>query len=305
MFKRILRIFVVVLILMAVLWFGGTSIYKLGHDIEFKRPSQVFEPLASRFGLSLNFNTTSNNIGSIIVSADNETPAPTHRPSEHGGTTTTNPPVTNPPASEVPITTEPVITEQPDESSNPNTEPAISVTAEDLDLLISTIRVSNEESSTYNLLTFEIPLHRFEYNGNYFTRFEYTYLTSKFLMSMEPFEYKCPYTGIKIKDITKLNLDNIIDIGYILKYGDISDWTPEKCNAYAYTVCLCVQGKANIKKSNNGPADWLPDVNIEDYCYTWLLIASEWDIALRQEDINICRLQCLNAISSGHNLNRL
>lgn len=302
MFKRILRIFVVVLILMAVLWFGGTSIYKLGHDIEFKRPSQVFEPLASRFGLSLNFNTN-NNTGSIIVNADNETPEPTHKPegestpSETAHSETTP----SPTASQV----NPSITEQPKESSVPNTEEIISVTNEDLDNLISTIRVSTGEISNYNLLTFELPMHRFEYNGNYFIRFEYTYLNSKFLMSMTPFEYKCPYTGLKIKDTTKLNLDHIIDIGYILKFGDISSWTPEKCNAYAYTVGLCVQSKADIKKGISGPADWLPDINIEDYCYTWLCIASEWDIALRQEDIDICRLQCLNAISSGHTLTSL
>ena len=281
MFKKIVRTLIIVLIAMGVLWLGGTSIYKFGHDIGFRRPSEVFEPLISRIGINLNLMEPDNNTGSILVNAEEPTA--------------------------VPITNQPVHTTQPNITPNIPTETAVpieieqNITVEKLNELISTIIISESHNIEYNIFTFEYPVQTYIYEDKTYMRQEYSYL-----LNLNSEEYICPYTGLKIKDSTKLSYDHIIPIEYIINYGNI-DWDNETCNKYSYDITngICVQNKKKNKKNNRGPADWLPDVNIEDYCYTWLCIASEWGISLRQEDINICKLQCMNAIGSGHILTRL
>lgn len=183
----------------------------------------------------------------------------------------------------------------------------LTVTRDDLNKLISSIRVSSGKTlQKYDRESFEKPVQRYELNGRKVSRKEYAIRTSPYLKK-DDFEYICPYTGTIIYDKSKLDFDHIIALGYVFKYGDISNWSDDTKHKYAYAqdIGVCVLNKSNRSKSDKGPADWLPDTNIEDYCYTWLVIAAEWDIAMRQEDIDVCKLQCINAITSHHNLNRI
>ena len=100
--------------------------------------------------------------------------------------------------------------------------------------------------------------------------------------------------------MSTLDFDHIIALGYTHKWGDVK-WSNKEKNRYAYDIYIGVDvlNKSNRSKSDKGPSEWLPDTNIADYCYSWLVIASKYDIALRQKDINVCKLEVLNAISSG------
>ena len=37
-------------------------------------------------------------------------------------------------------------------------------------------------------------------------------------------------------------------------------------------------------------------------CYSWLVIAEKYDIALRKVDIDVCKLEILNSISSNEEI---
>lgn len=279
MFKKIVAVFLIVLIGAGLLWFGGTSYGKFANDIELKNPVEVYDPLIKKIGLDLSVDVEKDNGGSLLVSADDET-KPSKPTEKH---------------------------EHSEETEKP-TEPVqkISVSKDQLKDLIANIKVADDANlnKDYDRTTFETPRKTYELNGKKYSRHDYAYLTSDYLISEEPFQYKCPYTGLIIEDPSKLDFDHIIPLKYVYERVD---WDQEKCNEYSYSqsIGVDVQNKANRSKGARGPSDWLPDVNIGDYCYTWLVIAEEWDIPLSQEDINICQLECLNEISSGHSLKRI
>ncbi|MBF1360819.1 MAG: hypothetical protein HXM76_03035 [Mogibacterium diversum] len=54
-------------------------------------------------------------------------------------------------------------------------------------------------------------------------------------------------------------------------------------------VGVDVDGAVNRDKSDKGPSDWLPETNVDDYCYTWLVIAVSYDIPLSPEDVKVIR----------------
>ena len=128
----------------------------------------------------------------------------------------------------------------------------------------------------------------------------------QYLISKDPFVYKCPYSGKEITNIKDLDFDHICALGYIHKYGDIN-WTNEQKNKFAQdeNVGVSVLNKENRRKGAKGPSEWLPKENQGDYCYTWLLCAKEYGFALRQQDIDTCKVVCLNEIASGKSLKRM
>jgi hypothetical protein len=316
MIRKLIGWIIICLIFMGILYLGGTTIKQFATDIQFKNPVEVFMPLAEKLGINISL-PIGGNTGSIIVSAEEtdkpietstpiETDTHTENPTAPIETPTITPiDTTSPEITDTPIETEqPVNTEQP--IGTPNTQ-SIS-TIEELNTLIASIRVSSGKArSGYDREVFEKPTHTYEYNGRKYNRHDYAWVTSEYLVSEEPFNYHCPYTGLTVDAETKLDFDHIIALGYVYKYGEIEEWSNEKCNEYAYSqnIGVDVWYKSNRSKGDKAPADWLPDVNIEDYCYTWLCIASEWGIALRQADIDICNLYCINAIRSGNSLSRI
>jgi len=269
LFRRIVRIFEAVLILIAVLWLGNTSISNETAKLNIKSPSTVFSPLLDKLGLS--FDIDSDTDADYTVATDNS---------------------------------EDKLTDFSSTSSS----------ATEIDKLASTIRVSTSERDGYDRTVFEKPVRSYTLDGDTLNRNDYAWRTSQYF-DEGTFTYTCPYTGIVFtdeydgkedNDFNWLDYDHIIPLSYVYTYGDI-DWTDEKCNEYAYdqSVGVDVYRKANRSKSDQGPSEWLPNINVENYCYTWLCIASEWDIALRQEDIDICVKYCKEAISSGMTLERI
>lgn len=186
-------------------------------------------------------------------------------------------------------------------------EQTAEITNEEIKALVASIRVSSEsQTEKYNRDDWEKPTKSFKLNGKNLTRNKYSIYTSKWLISEEPFEYLCPYTGQTITDITKIDFDHIYPIHAVFLYLDI-DWTNEQKNAFAYDLSIGVPvlNSANRSKGDKMPSEWLPSYRVEDYCYTIIEIASRYGIAMRQVDIDVCIWEIEKGLSNGETLELL
>lgn len=273
--KRLFGVFVICLIFFGVLWLGGYSIGGFSNAIDMKNPISVFEPTLNKYGL-----VPENTPPPVVEEKQEDTKQEEPKQEEQS--------------------------KEEEKNEDTSKEETLSVTKEDLLKLVSEIRVSTHENTEkYNRDDWEKPAKKFLLDGEKVSRVKYDTYTSQYLISKDPFVYKDPYTDKEITDIKDLDFDHIIPLNYVNKYGDIN-WTNEQKNKFAQdeNVGVSVLNKENRSKGAKGPSEWLPKANQGDYCYSWLLLAKEFDIALKQQDIDTCKLVCLNEIASGHGLAR-
>lgn len=280
MAKKLLGILVICLILVGLLKVGGYTPSSFGNEVDTKNPVEVFDPLFNKLGL-----------------VPEEQP-PTV-PSETDTTTQEQQKQEEQPKQE----------EQKEEDTKQSTEQdnTPKVTKEDILSLVDSIRVSTHENKEkYNRDDWEKPTKKFTLDGEKVSRVKYDTYTSQYLISKDPFVYKCPYSGKEITDIKILDFDHLLPLKFISTKGDIN-WTKEQKNKFAQdeNVGVSVLNKENRSKGAKGPSEWLPKENQGDYCYSWLLIAKEYDIALPQQDLDTCKIVCLNEIASGKSLKRM
>lgn len=287
MFKTIVRIVALALVFLAVCWIAGSSWYQFKHDVELKSPLDVFH-----------INTPS------LTEPDIDTPKIPEveaKDTEKEDTKKEEQKQEEPKKEEIKQDTE---KEKVDTQKENTTKKGLD--KDELDTLISKIRISSEsQPSKYNRDNFEKPTHSFKYNGQRLTRNKYAWHISKYLNSENPFSYTCPYTNLNITDMSILDFEHIVPLNYIHKYGD-TKWTNDEMNEYAYDMLIGmdVLNKANRSHSDKGPSEWLPEQNISSYCLTWLTIAYEYDIALRNVDIQICKLEILNDLDNATLINQ-
>lgn len=203
--------------------------------------------------------------------------------------------------------------EKPEKSVNNKAEKKVAnkekenkFTEKDLDKLVATVRVSKEKpKKEYDRSYYENPYKRYKWQGKSLSRNKYAWHISKYLNSEDPFSYTCPYTGIEITDAQTLDYEHLIPIHYVFVFGD-TNWDKETANKYAYdmNIGLDVYNRANRSHGDKGPADWLPDKNRASYCYTWLQIANNYDIAMRKKDIKVCKKEILNDMDNAKMLNQ-
>lgn len=92
--------------------------------------------------------------------------------------------------------------------------------------------------------------------------------------------------------------DHLIPLAYVSAHGG-ENWTDEQKKAFADdpNVGLCVNAHDNRAKGAAGPSEWLPECNVADYCYSWLVIADLYGLALDEEDIQTI-IECLDGVES-------
>ena len=166
----------------------------------------------------------------------------------------------------------------------------------------------------YNRDTFEKPVKSYILGGLKINRNNYSWRTSPFF-NQKDFTFTCPYTGKVITDTDDKKQDNdfgTLDYDHIvpLKSAYIrgaSEWSKDKQNEYAYDqwVVVDVLNSANRSKADKGPLEYLPEKNIEDYCYSWLLICSKYDLKMTQAEIDLCKKYIENALNSGEPVTHL
>lgn len=274
--KRLFGVFVICLIFLGVLWLGGYSMDGFSNAIDIKNPISVFEPTLNKYGL-----VPENTPPPVVEEKQEDTKQEEPKQEEQS--------------------------KEEEKNEDTSKEETLSVTKEDLLKLVSEIRVSTHENTEkYNRDDWEKPAKKFILDGEKVSRVKYDTYTSQYLISKDPFVYKDPYTDKEITDIKILDFDHICTLLYIHKYSDIN-WSKEQKNKFAQdeNVGVSVLNKENRSKGAKGPSEWLPKANQGDYCYSWLLIAHEYGLALRQQDIDTCKLVCLNEIASGHSLKRM
>lgn len=273
--KKLFGVFVICLIFLGVLWLGGYSMGGFSNAIDMKNPISVFEPTLNKYGL-----VPENTPPPVVEEKQEDTKQEEPKQEESS---------------------------KEEEKEDTSKEETLSVTKEDLLKLVSEIRVSTHENTEkYNRDDWEKPAKKFTLDGEKVSRVKYDTYTSQYLISKDPFVYKDPYTDKEITDIKILDFDHLVPISYCNKFSDLS-WSKEQKNKFAQdeNVGVSVLNKENRSKGAKGPSEWLPKANQGDYCYSWLLIAHEYGLALRQQDIDTCKLVCLNEIASGHSLKRM
>lgn len=222
-------------------------------------------------------------------------------------------------------TTETSVTETTKEtpSVNPKLIDDVQVSYDDqlsdyahLVVLIADIEVVDElpNVDNYNRDTFEKPVKSYILGGIKINRNNYSWRTSPFF-DQKNFTFTCPYTGKVITDMDDKKQDNDfgnLDYDHIvpLKSAYIrgaSEWSKTKQNEYAYDqwVGVDVLNSANRSKGDKGPLEYLPEKNIEDYCYSWLLICSKYDLKMTQAEIDLCKKYIENALNSGEPVTHL
>ena len=277
--KKLFRIFILCVAVVGLLSLGGYSVSRFLTEIETKDAYTIFEPLINKFGI---------------------------HPIETPEIPTVSPDTTdNKVGEEKPKEEEPKQTENQEKDEKQDSEKK-TVSKEDILDLVSQIRVSTYTNDDYNRDDWEKPAKQFIYNGKKVSRVKYDAYTSQYLISETPFKYKCPYSGKEIDDIKLLDFDHLLPLSYISKYSNVN-WSKEQKNKFAQdeNVGVSVLNKENRSKGAKSPSEWLPKENQGDYCYSWLLIAKEYGLALRQQDIDTCKLVCLNEIASGKELKRM
>ncbi|MBQ8218146.1 MAG: hypothetical protein IJZ79_00005, partial [Bacilli bacterium] len=197
--------------------------------------------------------------------------------------------------------------------SNEIGEPVYNTTMEDISEvhnLVASINVvdSLPEGDDYDRNTYERPVQSYELNGERVNRNDYAWMTSPWF-DEETFTYTCPYTGAIIHDLDdeeedydfgNLDYDHIVPLKSAYIRG-ASEWTEEQMNEYSYNqwIGVDVLYSANRSKSDKGPCEYMPDINQEDYCYSWLMICSYYQLSMTQEEIDLCVSTIETAVENG------
>lgn len=174
--------------------------------------------------------------------------------------------------------------------------------------------VESGEWVAYDRNTFEKPVQNYLLGGIRLNRNNYSWMSGPFF-NQDDFTFTCPYTGNIITDMDdgkddddfgNLDYDHIVPLKSAYVRGAYA-WTNEQRNEYAYDqwVGVDVLNSTNRSKSDKGPLDYLPTENIEDYCYSWLLICSKYDLVMTEDEIALCEQYILEALSDGEPVEHL
>lgn len=111
----------------------------------------------------------------------------------------------------------------------------------------------------------------------------YAYYESEYY-NEENDSYICPYTN-EVVAYENIDFDHIVPLNYAHNHGG-SEWSEEEKKLYADdpNIGVNVNSSDNRSKGAKGPSEWLPDYNVEEYCYTWLIICDNYDISLSKSD---------------------
>lgn len=184
--------------------------------------------------------------------------------------------------------------------------------------LVKTIEIVDElpdysSLPKYNRDDFEKPIKTYILGGIKCNRNDYAWMSSSWYNSKD-ITYTCPYTGQIIEntdgpnkiDFDPLDYDHIVPLKSAYIRG-ASNWNNSKRNEYAYDqwVGVDVLASANRSKADKGPLEYLPEKNVEDYCYSWILICSKYGLKMTQAEIDLCDQYVKAALANGEPVTHL
>ena len=285
MLKKIIYIACIVLIFFAILWYADSSFNKFGNDIELQNPLEVFNIDLPEIG---NETIDVPELDEPDINIPDINKPDVDIPEVNGPDI---PEITEP---EIPSIEEPTIPEI-EEINLPSIK-----TKEEVDKLISSIRVSSDNKKEgYERDKFEKPTKYFYIDKTRYTRNKYAWHVSDYLISEEPFEYICPYTGLTIIDMSMIDFEHIVSLK--TTYENCPEWwTDKEMNEYAYDQLIGVDvlNTANRSKGAKTPSEWLPDKNAGDFCFTYVAICQKYDLSMSKTDLAVCKLEIYNTLDS-------
>lgn len=96
-----------------------------------------------------------------------------------------------------------------------------------------------------------------------------------------------PYSNETFTEASKLDIDHIIALSYAARHGG-QDWDAKKKEQFANdkTQLLAVSASENRKKSDKGPADYMPPNKAFhcEYSKKWLATASKYGVSITEKD---------------------
>ena len=181
---------------------------------------------------------------------------------------------------------------------------------DELNALIATITTvdSLPKYDDYDRNAYEKAVQKYNLDGTKVNRNDYAWKTSSYYNANDN-TYTCPYTGTIINDLDdgkedndygNLDYDHIVPLKSTYVRG-AKDWTDKQKNEYAYNqwVGVDVLNSANRSKSDKGPSEYLPDINVDDYCFTWLVICSKYNLVMTTDEVNICKENIELSLTNG------
>jgi len=112
-------------------------------------------------------------------------------------------------------------------------------------------------------------------------------------------EWICPYSGVKITDPSKIDIDHVIPLSYAAKTGG-QEWSAEKKTAFANDLdnLLATSAKENRSKGDKGPSKYMPPLKAYrcNYAKTFTTLVYKYDLTIPEADyealskeINACK----------------
>lgn len=153
----------------------------------------------------------------------------------------------------------------------------------DIQKLIDSIELSEIKYFDYDRKDWEKPVRKF--NGKSIRNYSLS-ISLNNVSKDDIFEYLDPFTGDIINETEVIDYDHIIPLSYVeAQIGDT--WSNEAKNEYSFNIYNGVNThrSENRAKGNKGPSKYLPAINKEEYCYSWLVIANAYSIPLRTDDM--------------------
>lgn len=159
--------------------------------------------------------------------------------------------------------------------------------------LIEKIEIKDGYETQYDRGSYTSSTQSYYFNGEEYDSIRsYAYNASKWMVDGI---YTDPYTGEAIS-IESTDYDHIIPLHYANMHG-AEEWADTAKREYADDpfVGVVVNSGDNRAKGDKGPSEWLPEENVEDYCYTWLVIAAEYDLSMDSDDMETIKRE-LNGV---------
>lgn len=166
----------------------------------------------------------------------------------------------------------------------------VDIEDKDLNNLISSIKISEPYEDYYDRYEYTSSSQYYICNEGheYYSIRQYSYYESK-CYNPNTELYTDPYTNNYI-NIDDTDYDHIIPLHYVNKHGG-NEWSDDQKKKYADDplIGIDVNSSDNRAKGDKGPSQWLPEENVENYCYSWLIIANKYNISISQEDMNVIK----------------
>lgn len=110
--------------------------------------------------------------------------------------------------------------------------------------------------------------------------------------------YTSPYDN-KNYTMKEMDYDHIIPLSYADVHG-ADNWDDVKKKSYADNpiVGIDVNLHDNRSKGDKGPYEWLPEKNVESYCYTWLVLADKYNLSIAPKDMDVIKEKLNNVNES-------